>query len=95
MTDWKIEAPIKVEIKVIVVNDKGDSGEVTCELPSMEFPTQETVIKAIKEVSENPALAANDLRIANQRETFDYMTKERIGADMTFALPGSPEDWYE
>ncbi|ENN99811.1 MULTISPECIES: hypothetical protein [Pseudoalteromonas] len=95
MTDWKIEAPIKVEIKVIVVNDKGDSGEVTCELPSMEFPTQETVIKAIKEVSKNPALAANDLRIANQRETFDYMTKERIGADMTFALPGSPEDWYE
>ena len=95
MTDWKIEAPIKVEIKVIVVNDNGVSGEVTCELPPMEFPTRENIIKAINEVSKNPALAKNDLRIADQRETFDFITRERIGSDMTFALPGSPEDWYE
>ncbi|AUR82884.1 hypothetical protein NVP1029O_51 [Vibrio phage 1.029.O._10N.261.55.A7] len=90
----KIEAPIKVEIKIIVVDDDGNSGEVSCDLPAMRYPTKEKINEIIKEVSESELLEKNGLRIASKRETFDYMIREKTGSDETFAMPRTECESY-
>lgn len=87
MSDVKIQAPIKVDIKVICTDGEGSFGEVTFELPVMQYPTKESIDEAIKEISEGELLKANGLRIASQRETWDYIIRERTGSDTAFAMP--------
>lgn len=96
MSDIRIEAPIKVEVKVIAVKPDGSgAGEVTFELPPMRFPTKEAVIDAINEVSVSEVLSANGLRVANQKETFDYIMRENSGTDTKFAMPRNVGEWFE
>ena len=96
MSDLKIEAPIKVEIKVIAVKPDGTgAGEVTFELPPMRFPTKQAITDAINEVSTSEVLSANGLRIANQKETFDYIMRENSGTDVQFAMPRNVGEWFE
>ena len=96
MSDIKIEAPIKVEIKVIAVKEDGSgAGEVTYELPPMQFPTKQSIIDAINEVSISEVLSANGLRVADQKETFDYIMREKTGVSDQFAMPRSVGVWYE
>lgn len=89
----KIQAPIKVEIKVIVCDDEGNSGEVTFEMPAMRYPSKEEIDAAIEEVANSEVLAKNSMRVATKRETFDYMIRERTGCDERFAMPGDQTEW--
>ncbi len=93
MSEIKVEAPIKLELKVIVVDDEGGSGEVTIELPSMRFPSKQEIIDAINEASESEVVVNNGLRLADQKETFDYVCRERTGS--TFAMPRDCGSWYD
>ena len=91
MSDIKIQAPIKVELKVIVTDGEGSFGEVSFDMPVMRLPTKEDIDEAIAEVSESDILSKNGMRVATKRETFDYITLERTGS--TFAMPGHPTNW--
>ncbi|WAP91194.1 hypothetical protein [Vibrio phage vB_VviC_ZQ26] len=91
VSELKVNAPIKVEVKIIVTDGNGGFGEVTYELPSMRVPTEQDIIDAINESSESEVLSKNDFRIANQKETFDYICLERSGS--TFAMPRDCGDW--
>ena len=91
-----IEAPIKVEIKVIVADGNGGMGEVTFELPAMQYPTRESIDEAIREIESSDVLSKNDMEIASRRETFDYIIRERTGTSMSFAMPKPTEgNWWE
>ncbi len=91
----KIEAPIKVSVKVIVVSEEDKtSGEVTYDMPVMQMPTRESIIEAINEVSESDILKQNGMRLANQKETFDYIMRERTGHS-DFAMPKDVGEWFK
>ncbi len=87
MSDVKIQAPIKVEVKVICIDDEGNMGEATFELPAMNYADKESIDAAIKEVSESDVIVKNNMRIATQKETWDYTIRERTGSDIQLAMP--------
>lgn len=92
MSEIKVEIPAKIELKVIVVDDNGRSGEVAIELRAMELPTKQSIIDAIDEVSQSEFCTKQGFRVAEQRETFDYICREIAGG--TFAMPSDCGHWY-
>ena len=91
--DFKMQAPIKVEIKVMVTNGE-TSGEVTYGLSAFQYPTKEDIDHAMKEVEDSSVLKDSGMRLMTKREAFDYMIFEKTGCTDTFALPNGDE-WDE
>ncbi|CAL9959291.1 hypothetical protein VPHK165_0047 [Vibrio phage K165] len=91
MSDLKVELPIKMSMQVIVTDGDGQFGEVDIDFPPMKMPTIDQVISKINDSDVAKLLERNGLRIANQKETFDYMCIEKAGS--AFAMPRNCGEW--
>ena len=84
----KMNAPIKLEMKVYAVNKDGQQAIVTMSLPLGQYPTRSTLEKIFKDAEGH---LPDDFRVMNKSEFFNAYLQEEYGTTEKFATPGSRE----
>lgn len=84
----KMNAPIKLEMKVYAVNKDGQQAIVTMSLPLGQYPTRSTLEKIFKDAEGH---LPDDFRVMKKSEFFNAYLQEEYGTTEKFATPGSRE----
>lgn len=85
----KMNAPIKLEMKVYAVEEKsGQQAIVTMSLPLGQYPTRSTLESIFKQAED---ALPDGFRVMNKSEFFNTYLQEEYGATEKFATPGSRE----
>ena len=87
----KMQGPYRFEMKVAVVADNGDRGEVTLELGEPGNPPTAEQIQALLDAAEEAAVQMFEGRLMNKAEFFNFLMSEKTGSDQQWSTPGSIE----
>lgn len=85
----KMNAPIKIEMKVYAVEEEsGQQAVVTMPLPLGQYPTRLTLEAIFKKAE---GALPDGFRVMDKSEFFNAYLQEEYGATEKFATPGSRE----
>ncbi len=87
----ELYGPFEIDLRVQVINDNGDIGEITYSLPSGQFPTKERIELAIEEAL-TTLPKKTGLRAMNRQEFQQNLLFKRTGSTEKFVFPGG-DDW--
>ena len=83
----KMNAPIKIEMKVYAVEEEsGQQAVVTMSLPLGQYPTRTTLESIFKQAQD---ALPEGFRVMDKSEFFNAYLQEEYGATEKFATPGS------
>ncbi|WP_180004810.1 MULTISPECIES: hypothetical protein [unclassified Acinetobacter] len=85
----KMNAPIKIEMKVYAVEEEsGQQAVLTTSLPLGRYPTRATLESIFKQAQD---ALPEGFRVMDKSEFFNAYLQEEYGATEKFATPGSHE----